>query len=147
MKEVEELLTRLDAAEALYPSTQTMGAFHSAYKSESFVGRIKTMCLWYNITQQARLKLTILGKILVRLQGERFSWPVQTSFIANEVNSGHSSASGADNDDSAVNSLDSTKMSSSTLQQKMMRNLNGPKVQFLIDDVSHAGDETTSSAE
>uniref|UniRef100_A0A1A9ZL65 Mitogen-activated protein kinase kinase kinase 4 n=1 Tax=Glossina pallidipes TaxID=7398 RepID=A0A1A9ZL65_GLOPL len=147
MKEVEELLTRLDAAEALYPSTQTMGAFHSAYKSESFVGRIKTMCLWYNITQQARLKLTILGKILVRLQGERFSWPVQTSFIANEANSGHSSASGADNDDSAVNSLDSTKMSSSTLQQKMMRNLNGPKVQFLIDDVSHAGDETTSSAD
>ncbi|KAL9891810.1 mitogen-activated protein kinase kinase kinase 4 isoform 2-T2 [Glossina fuscipes fuscipes] len=148
MKEVEELLTRLDAAEALYPSTQAMGAFHSVYKSESFVGRIKTMCLWYNITQQARLKLTILGKILVRLQGERFSWPVQTSFIANEANSGHSSVSGADNDDSAVNSLDSTKMSTSTLQQqKMMRNLNGPKVQFLIDDVSHATDETTSSAD
>uniref|UniRef100_A0A1A9W5W3 Mitogen-activated protein kinase kinase kinase 4 n=1 Tax=Glossina brevipalpis TaxID=37001 RepID=A0A1A9W5W3_9MUSC len=147
MKEVEELLTRLDAAEALYPSTQAMGAFHPIYKSESFVGRIKTMCLWYNITQQARLKLTILGKILVRLQGERFSWPVQTSFIANEASSGNSSVSGVDNDDSAVNSLDSTKTSSSALQQKIMGNQNGPKVQFLINDVSHAPDDPASSTD
>lgn len=67
LKEVEELLTRLEAAEALYPSSQAMGVFHPIYKSESFVGRIKAMCLWYNITKQNQLKLSILGKILARL--------------------------------------------------------------------------------
>lgn len=66
MKEVEDLLTRLEAAEALYPSSQVMGAFHPIYKNENFVGRIKAMCLWYNITRQNRLKLCIFGKILAR---------------------------------------------------------------------------------
>lgn len=66
MKEVEDLLTRLEAAEALYPSSQVMGTFHPIYKNENFVGRIKAMCLWYNITRQNRLKLCIFGKILAR---------------------------------------------------------------------------------
>ena len=66
LQEVEELLTRLDAAEALYPSSQAMGAFHPIYKSETFVVSIKSMCLWYNITKQHQMKLSILGKILAR---------------------------------------------------------------------------------
>lgn len=66
LREVEGLLTRLEAAEALYPSSQAMGALHPIYKSQSFVGRIKSMCLWYNITKQNKLKLSILGRILAR---------------------------------------------------------------------------------
>lgn len=66
LKEVEELLTRLEAAEALYPSTQAMAAFHPIYKCDTFVGRVKAMCLWYNITRHHRLKLLILGKLLAR---------------------------------------------------------------------------------
>lgn len=145
MKEVEELLTRLEAAEALYPSSQAMGAFHPIYRSESFVGRIKTMCLWYNITKQARLKLTILGKILARLQGEKFSWPVQTSYTATESSSGNSSASGLDNDDSGMHSIDSTKSSHRKLSSA--NNIPMPKVQFLLNDVAHVPGDTTSSNE
>lgn len=146
MREVEELLTRLEAAEALYPSSQAMGAFHPIYKSQSFVGRIKTMCLWYNITKQAKLKLTILGKILARLQCERFFWPVQTSYTAaNETSSGNSTASGLECDDSGMNSIDSNK-SAATSHRKLSGNT-GHKVQFMLNDVVHIPGDTTSSNE
>lgn len=151
MKEVEEFLTRLEAAEALYPSSQAMGAFHPIYKSDSFVNRVKAMCLWYNITKQSKLKLIILGKILARLQGEKFSWPVQTSYSVTETSSGNSSASGLDNDDSGMNSIDSTKSAHRKLStantNSTITGLPMPKVQFLLNDVAHAPGDTTSSNE
>lgn len=66
LREIEELLTRLEAAEALYPSSKVLGDFHPEYKSPKFVGRVKAMCLWYNITRHQRLKLLIVGKIFAR---------------------------------------------------------------------------------
>lgn len=66
LREVEELLTRLEAAEALFPSSQVLGNLHQVYKSPEFVGRVKAMCLWYNITRHHRLKLLIVGKIFAR---------------------------------------------------------------------------------
>lgn len=66
LREVEELLTRLEAAEALYPSSQVLGNFHPIYKSAEFIARVKAMCLWYNITRHQRLKLLIVGKIFAR---------------------------------------------------------------------------------
>lgn len=66
LKEIESLLTRLEAAEALYPSSQSMGSHYPIYQSAEFVGIVKTMCLWYNMTKHHRLKLAILGKHLAR---------------------------------------------------------------------------------
>ncbi|XP_055848430.1 mitogen-activated protein kinase kinase kinase 4 isoform X2 [Episyrphus balteatus] len=126
-KEVEELLTRLEAAEALYPSSNTMGSFHPVYKSESFVSRIKAMCLWYNITRQTRLKLMILGTIFTRLQGEKFNWPVKTAATTTESTS---SSSGLENEDSAVYSTES-KSSAKEFQPRI------PKVQFQVDEKSY----------
>ncbi|XP_054725880.1 mitogen-activated protein kinase kinase kinase 4 isoform X1 [Anastrepha obliqua] len=145
MKEVEELLTRLEAAEALYPSSQVMGAFHPIYKNENFVGRIKAMCLWYNITRQNHLKLCIFGKILARLQSEKFSWPVQTSYAGTDSGT----SSGVENDDSGVNSVDSTKTSSSqaTPQRKLSSIFTPPKVQFMLNDIAQVPGETSSSNE
>ncbi|XP_017041008.1 mitogen-activated protein kinase kinase kinase 4 isoform X2 [Drosophila ficusphila] len=151
LREVEGMLTRLEAAEALYPSSQAMGALHPIYKSQSFVGRIKSMCLWYNITKQNKLKLSILGKILARLQDEKFSWPVCTSsYIASD--SGSSSASGVENDDSAVNSMDSSKPPSvaGSASRKGCRNGSVTpchKVQFMLNDATHVPGETSSSNE
>ncbi|XP_016985074.1 mitogen-activated protein kinase kinase kinase 4 isoform X3 [Drosophila rhopaloa] len=151
LREVEGMLSRLEAAEALYPSSQAMGALHPIYKSQSFVGRIKSMCLWYNITKQNKLKLSILGKILARLQDEKFSWPVCTSsYIASD--SGSSSASGVDNDDSAVNSMDSSKPPSMTGSATRKGCRNGSvtachKVQFMLNDATHVPGETSSSNE
>lgn len=67
LREVEELLTRLEAAEALFQSSKALGNLHPVYKSPKFVGRVKAMCLWYNITRHHRLKLLIVGKIFARL--------------------------------------------------------------------------------
>ncbi|XP_022216734.2 mitogen-activated protein kinase kinase kinase 4 isoform X1 [Drosophila obscura] len=149
LREVEGMLTRLEAAEALYPSSQAMGALHPIYKSQSFVGRIKSMCLWYNITKQNKLKLSILGMILARLQDEKFSWPVQTACPA-ASDSGNSSASGVDNDDSAVNSMDSAKPPSCPVARKGCRNgsvTSSHKVQFMLNDAAHVPGETSSSNE
>ncbi|XP_078047045.1 mitogen-activated protein kinase kinase kinase 4 isoform X1 [Augochlora pura] len=65
LQQIEGLLARLDAAEALYPSSQALGAQYPLYKSSEFTGRVKAMCLWYNMTKHHRLKLQILGKLLM----------------------------------------------------------------------------------
>ncbi|ALC45477.1 Mekk1 [Drosophila busckii] len=148
LREVEDLLTRLEAAEALYPSSQAMGALHPIYKSQSFVGRIKSMCLWYNITKQNKLKLSILGKILARLQDEKFSWPVQTSYMGSD--SGHSTASGVETElDSAVNSMDSSKPPSVAATpaagKQECRTMSCARVQFMLNDSAHVPGETSSS--
>lgn len=65
LQQVEGLLARLEAAEALYPSSQALAAHYPLYKSSEFTGRVKAMCLWYNMTKHHRLKLQILGRLLM----------------------------------------------------------------------------------
>ncbi|KAF7988197.1 hypothetical protein HCN44_007691 [Aphidius gifuensis] len=67
LRQVESLLVRLEAAEALYPNSQAFGLDYQLYKSQKFCDRVKTMCLWYNITRYHRLKLCILGRLLTTL--------------------------------------------------------------------------------
>ncbi|XP_029713215.2 mitogen-activated protein kinase kinase kinase 4 isoform X2 [Aedes albopictus] len=78
LKQVEDLLLRLESKESLFPSSKAMGASFPIYKSDEFVGRVKAMCLWYNMTKQHRLTLLILGKLLARLQGNKksYHWPI-----------------------------------------------------------------------
>lgn len=66
IREVEELLVRLEAAESLYPSSNSMASYHPLYKCETIVGRVKAMLLWYNITKYQRLKLTLVGTMFRR---------------------------------------------------------------------------------
>lgn len=75
LREIEQLLSRLDSAEALYPSNKSFGLYYPLYKSEEFVGRVKAMCLWYNMTKHLRLKLLIIGKLLTFLQYKHCNWP------------------------------------------------------------------------
>lgn len=65
LKEVGDLLSRLEAAESLFPSTKAFGNYFPLYRSEIFIGRVKAMCLWYNITIHHRLKVIIIGKQLL----------------------------------------------------------------------------------
>ncbi|XP_043681622.1 mitogen-activated protein kinase kinase kinase 4 [Vespula pensylvanica] len=71
LRQVEGLLARLEAAEALYPSSQAFAAHYPSYKSPEFTGRVKAMCLWYNMTKHHRLKLQILGKLLMMLHTKK----------------------------------------------------------------------------
>lgn len=79
LRQIESLLSRLEAAEDLFPSNKAMGAHFPRYNSQEFINRLKTMCLWYNITRHHRLKLVILGKVLARLQGKEYKWPLVDS--------------------------------------------------------------------
>ncbi|XP_063987040.1 mitogen-activated protein kinase kinase kinase 4 isoform X3 [Diachasmimorpha longicaudata] len=90
LKQVEGLLCRLEAAEALYPSCQAFGVYYPMYKSAEFTGRVKAMCLWYNMTRHHRLKLHILGKLLMLLDS-----PKNMNY---EVDSGISSRSSETSD-------------------------------------------------
>jgi mitogen-activated protein kinase kinase kinase 4 len=79
LRQVENLLSRLESAENLFPSNKAFGLHFPLYKSEDFISRVKCMCLWLNMTQHHRLKILILGKLLAKLQGKEYKWPLQES--------------------------------------------------------------------
>uniref|UniRef100_A0AAG5CX85 Mitogen-activated protein kinase kinase kinase 4 n=1 Tax=Anopheles atroparvus TaxID=41427 RepID=A0AAG5CX85_ANOAO len=114
MKQVEDLLLRLESKECLFPSSKAMGLAFPVYQSETFVNRVKAMCLWYNMTRQHRMTLVILGKLLVRLQGpskkeSNVHWPIMEqnaeSSSSSSVQDEGSSAEGAQ--DSGANETSS----------------------------------------
>ena len=74
LKQVENLLARLEVAEALYPSSQAFAGHYPTYKSPEFTGRVKAMCLWYNMTKHHRLKLMILGRLLMMLDTSKSNY-------------------------------------------------------------------------
>lgn len=113
LKQIEVLLTKLEAAESLYPSTKAFGQHYPLYKSPSFVGRVKAMCLWYNITRHHRLKLLILGKLLARLQGKQFKWPLVSS-----TNPSESSASSSGQENGEDSGRDTVETNDSHLTVK-----------------------------
>lgn len=120
LRQVEVLLTRLEAAEDLFPSNKAMGAHFPLYNSTEFISRLKTMCLWYNITRHHRLKLIILGKHLARLQGKEYKWPM----VDSDSGSGSSSIQEPDADSARGSSSDS----------KIVEPSEKPKVQFFMPD-------------
>lgn len=81
LQQVEGLLGRLEAAEALYPSSQAFAANYPLYKSAEFTDRVKAMCLWYNMTKHHRLKLQILGRLLMMLHSKKKQEEVNDSGI------------------------------------------------------------------
>lgn len=83
---------------------------------------------------------------LCRLQDEKFSWPVQTSHMGSD--SGNSSASGVENDDSAVNSMDSSKPPSMAGNgpRRACNNMSCSRVQFMLNDSTHVPGETETSS-
>lgn len=81
LQQVESLLGRLEAAEALYPSSQAFAVNYPLYKSAEFTDRVKAMCLWYNMTKHHRLKLQILGRLLMMLHSKKKQEEVTDSGI------------------------------------------------------------------
>lgn len=133
LRQVESLLTRLEAAEDLFPSNKAMGCHFHLYNSPDFINRIKTMCLWYNLTRHHRLNLVILGKVLAKLQGKEYKWPMVES-----DSSGSSSVQEQEADSARGSSAEIKPTETSEKPSK-------PRVQFQnTDDVDLAS--TTDSA-
>lgn len=138
LKEVETLLSRLEAAEALYSSSKSFAIHFPLCKDEQFIGRVKAMCLWYNMTIHHRLKLLILGKLLMLMQNKNYRWPIMTS-ASNSVSSGiHSDCTenGGNNPISRSESMDFERPGKSF------------QVQFDVDESSptESNNSTGSSA-
>lgn len=126
LRQVESLLTRLEAAEDLFPSNKAMGSHFPIYNSTDFINRLKTMCLWYNMTRHHRLKLVILGKILARLQGKEYKWPL----VDSDSGSGSSSIQEVE-PDSARGSSNDSKTAEACEKSKVQLTINP-------DEVDHA---------
>lgn len=124
LRQVESLLTRLESAEDLFPSNNAMGSHFPVYKSTEFINRIKALNLWYNLTRHHRLNLIILGKVLARLQGKEYKWPL---VVESDSSSGSSSVQEVE--------ADSARGSSNECKTEISEK---PKVQFLnIDEPDH----------
>lgn len=76
LRDIEELMKRLEVAESLFPSSRAFAELYPLYNSPEFVGRVKAMCLWYNMTKHQRLKLVILGRLLALLENKYYQWPL-----------------------------------------------------------------------
>lgn len=106
IKEVEKLSSRLEQAEALYPSSKAFAHNYPLYLSEQFVARVKAMCLWLNITKQHRLKLLILGRLFTsRTPVSSNSWP--SINVNDDADSGHGSGPSHHGSTQNVTDLDS----------------------------------------
>nr|WAK98091.1 mitogen-activated protein kinase kinase kinase 4 [Colaphellus bowringi] len=89
LRDVEKLLKRLEDAESLFPSSKAFAEIYPLYSSPEIVGRVKAMCLWYNMMKHQRLKLSILGKFLTMLECKQGCWAMP----GDEINSGSPSDS------------------------------------------------------
>ncbi|XP_033609208.1 mitogen-activated protein kinase kinase kinase 4 isoform X3 [Cryptotermes secundus] len=153
LKDVEKLLQRLEAAEALYPSSKAFASQHPLYKCSQFVGRVKAMCLWYNMTKHHRLKMLIIGKLMYLHQPKNYNWPQVGPF--NEDDPNVSSGVGTDvSDDSSYHDMHPAA-SSGSIEGKPFR-FHNRTIQFDVDssspsdsnnsNLSH-GTTTTSSSD
>lgn len=100
LKDIEKLMNRLEAAESLFPSSKAFGECYPTYNSPEFVGRVKAMCLWYNMTRHQLLKIIILGRLLT-LEDKLWLWPIDLCSDTNSIDS--SSPSDSNSSTSSVN--------------------------------------------
>lgn len=107
LKDIEKLMTNLEAAESLYPSSKAFAEHYPLYNRSNFVGRVKAMCLWYNMIKHQRLKLFILGKLLTLLENKYYMWPVSMSYDGSLENS---SPTDSNSSTSSVNDTSNDKM-------------------------------------
>ncbi|CAG9822697.1 unnamed protein product [Phaedon cochleariae] len=97
-RDVEKLLKRLEEAENLFPSSKAFAELYPIYSSAEFVGRVKAMCLWYNMTKHQRLKLNILGRLVTLVEDKHGNWlmpgdEIYTGSPSDSNNSTNSSSS------------------------------------------------------
>ncbi|XP_072379939.1 mitogen-activated protein kinase kinase kinase 4 isoform X2 [Diabrotica undecimpunctata] len=107
LKEVEKLLKRLEDAESLFPSSNAFAELYPLYRSPEIVGRVRVMCQWYNVTKHQRLKLNLLGRLVVLLESKHSDWPC---FAVGEENG---SVSPSDSNNSTSSSGSNTEPCSS----------------------------------
>eukprot|EP00095_Tigriopus_kingsejongensis_P011134 maker-scaffold1161_size58349-snap-gene-0.7 protein:Tk11134 transcript:maker-scaffold1161_size58349-snap-gene-0.7-mRNA-1 annotation:"hypothetical protein CAPTEDRAFT_214311" len=70
------LLEKLEKAEQFYASERTFKSHQNVVGNSEFEARVKCLCMWYNLTDQLRCKIKILGNVLLGLGAtKRVPWP------------------------------------------------------------------------
>ena len=67
LAKVNELLTNLEAVEALYPNRKRMGEEHQKYRTQMFKRRVEALTLWVKVTVGLASKLCSLSKWIGRV--------------------------------------------------------------------------------
>ncbi|XP_052834360.1 mitogen-activated protein kinase kinase kinase 4 isoform X4 [Octopus bimaculoides] len=75
LKKVSELLDKLDFCERQFPTTKALGEVYPLYNQKHFIYRVKSLCLWLNITQELSHKIRLLGCVLQQNVQKRKDWP------------------------------------------------------------------------
>lgn len=109
LSDIEKLLNRLESAESLFSSSRAFALLYPTYNSPEFVGRVKAMCLWYNLTKLQLLKIVILSRMLT-LENKLYTWQLDYSSISSITESIESgSPSDSNSSTSSNNSFISIK--------------------------------------
>ncbi|GAB1598853.1 mitogen-activated protein kinase kinase kinase 4-like isoform X1 [Argonauta hians] len=75
LKQVSELLDKLDFCERQFPSTKALGNVYPLYNDKHFIYRVKSLCLWLSITRELSHKIRLLGSVLQQNILKRKEWP------------------------------------------------------------------------
>ncbi|XP_044726764.1 mitogen-activated protein kinase kinase kinase 4 isoform X2 [Chrysoperla carnea] len=139
LQEVEQILLKMDAATALYPSTKALAAQYPLYKSPQFTAKFKAMSIWYNLTKENRGQLFSIEDFISSLYGNgKYNWQL----------------SGTDNESGIVN-IDNGSEDSG--QVSMSRSISSEKskpcpfrnptvVKFDLDSSSSPSDSNNSTS-
>ncbi|XP_021362862.1 mitogen-activated protein kinase kinase kinase 4-like isoform X2 [Mizuhopecten yessoensis] len=76
LNQVEELLSKLDALEQLFPTSKAFAKEFPLYGTPNFKDRVKSLYLWLNITRDLCHKMKLLGKILGVQHLSDVFWPM-----------------------------------------------------------------------
>lgn len=149
LKQVEHLLVRLETAESLYPSSDSMGRNYPLYKKPEFVDRIKAMCLWYNTTKNHRLKIMILGKIIAKVQNTQYQWPITEGSASSTEDQDDSGKSLSDEskEGNLSNDTEITDENSEVFNQNDESNKDYSRLISTLSIASSAGELDTSTKE
>ena len=76
LDQVSYLLQKLETAEQYYASGKMFRIDHPTVGNPEFQARVKSLCMWYNLTMQIRSKIDVLGKVLLGLGATKIlPWP------------------------------------------------------------------------
>ncbi len=75
MRQVADVLDKLESVEKLYPTLKALGRDHPLYMTEDFQMRVNSLLVWFNISKELGHKLQLMAKVLYIDHISDFEWP------------------------------------------------------------------------
>ena len=67
-------LLQLEETEQYYASSKMFRSDHPEVGEMFFQSRVKSLCMWYNLTRQLRSKIDVLGNVMLGLGATRYGF-------------------------------------------------------------------------